>query len=634
LRSLQKAARSVEATGRGAVEKFYWKRLAESSFGERMAWRKLANIPDKKLKLSQLDNLPENWLMDSSDWIHVFANVVSPEITDRFEKVILDVLDEGKVKDIAEAHPGPPKTLARSIAKSHEYMADFQSEDNARWKNFAKNFQSRFNRAPNKHEDFVWNIVDFARCSIVVPTARDLLKVKELLDKKLTVVCVKNGYSSNYRVKGSGYRDMKLLVQVNFDDLALDGIPNVQRKTSFICELQLLCESWLINKKTTSLSYKVLRAATLKHFFGDFAKYLGSKAGDNSELKVDATKVLKNGWVNLAKATDFSNIDADKLLMDSAQNNWEVAGVEILVEQLNANLEFKDLDGITPMSWCARKGYDTLLRRMIKLRADIETSDERRMTPLHHGARCDQEESVRILMEAGANQDAREYDGLTPLKIANTYSSRRIVNLLEGEEVPRANHSNNKQVTKMDKAMVAANERSLTNFFDIHNLKQKEVSKLFASQAVATSVENILQTLWFGADVDYVDFMGFTALSYAGQHGTYETVTLILEFGARLDIQDGGGWGPLHLGIQFGKLETVKALLDKKADIELKLNEGWSPLHLAAQYRGGPMTQLLLERGADVTAKLDSGLDVLAIASYRPNHQEIKDVIEAWKARN
>ena len=85
--------------------------------------------------------------------------------------------------------------------------------------------------------------MDFARCSVTVPHALEALKVKKFLEKNFVVVCVKNGYNANVKVKGSGYRDIKLLVEVEFDDLKLKGIPKVEPKTKMICEIQIICEA-------------------------------------------------------------------------------------------------------------------------------------------------------------------------------------------------------------------------------------------------------------------------------------------------------------------------------------------------------------------------------------------------------
>merc|ERR1719193_338713 len=129
-----------------------------------------------------------------------------------------------------------------------------------RWQNFSTKFKTAYGRSPKTPEDFVYNIVDFARCSIIVRDAGELLKVKKVVEEKFTVVCVKNGYNADVQVKGSGYRDFKMLVEVEFDELNLKDVPQSQKRIKFICEIQLICEKWLRNKVTSSLSYKVLRA--------------------------------------------------------------------------------------------------------------------------------------------------------------------------------------------------------------------------------------------------------------------------------------------------------------------------------------------------------------------------------------
>merc|ERR550534_1160040 len=88
---------------------------------------------------------------------------------------------------------GPPKTLERCYAKGKEYMHEFINErDSSRWFQFAQKFNSIFKRAPSKPEDFVWNVVDYARCSIIVPDAADVIRVKKIIEEQFPVLCVKN----------------------------------------------------------------------------------------------------------------------------------------------------------------------------------------------------------------------------------------------------------------------------------------------------------------------------------------------------------------------------------------------------------------------------------------------------------
>merc|ERR1719233_75354 len=337
LEILKNSARSVEALGRGTVERHYWKRLTESSCGGDPGWLDLSSIANKPLEYSQLDFLPEDWLLDANDWVHIFANVVSPEITKRFENKIMEVVSDNQRWKV---HAGPPKTLARCLAKGMEYMSAFEKEQNLpRWVNFADRFKRVFQRVPNKPTDFVWNIVDFARCSITVPDADDLIKVKRIIEQQFPVVCMKNGYNSKLHIKGSGYRDLKLLIEVQFDDLKLKRMPKMQPKTTLICEVQILCQAWLKNKKSTSISYKILRANSLRELFYDAAKYIEADGTAADALNMVATASIKNGWVNIAKAADFSDINADKLLVTATIEAWSTAGINILVKELKANLE-------------------------------------------------------------------------------------------------------------------------------------------------------------------------------------------------------------------------------------------------------------------------------------------------------
>ena len=135
-------------------------------------------------------------------------------------------------------------------------------------------FKNLYQRSPSKPEDFIWNVVDIARCSITVPDAGDIIKVKHIIEEHFSVIGVKNSYKSTFSVRGSGYRDLKLLIEVEFDKLQLDGLPELQSNAKFICEVQILCQAWLHNKKTTSMSYKILRAHCLRDLLYDAAKFV------------------------------------------------------------------------------------------------------------------------------------------------------------------------------------------------------------------------------------------------------------------------------------------------------------------------------------------------------------------------
>jgi len=537
LKILKDSARSVEALGRGKVERYYWKRLVESSCGGEEEWRQLAQIADQALEISQLDSLPPNWLSDTGDWVHVFANVVSPDITKHFEQYVRDTLSSSKL--IKDVRSGPPKTLSRSMAKSQEYQSDYlAARASARWSQFDQNFRNQFKRPPNKVEDFVWNIVDFARCSIVVKSARDLLEMKKLVEERFQVVGLKNGYSSDKAAKGSGYRDLKLLVLVEFDAPQLRKLSQFDENIVMICEVQLICDKWLDNKKTTSLSYKVLRSVNLRNLLRDFAKYLEPTYKDKHNRSISGRDVIKNGWKNLVNYADFSAEDGNKLLLESATNGWDPAGVEVLITELKANPNCVGKwhkNDRTVANLAAIHNNHEILKTLIDLKASVCQN----IFILYDTAFLNNEECVRLLLDAGCpfpedDMDAMEYHyGQDP-------SYERVLNLLKGKEVPPFRPKSGK-MTKMiraqtvDDVVTAAVEGKLTDYLDNHDVRLSVISGALLSSVISAQLELCLQVLWFGADVNFKS-KGWTPLCSAISFSTLEVVELLLRMKANTEI--------------------------------------------------------------------------------------------------
>jgi len=603
---LKQSARSVEALGRGTVERYYWKRLAESSCGRNPGWLDLAGLNDKPLLNSQLDYLPHNWLLDSNDWVQIFANLVSPEISSLFEKKMIETFNDNNGWTV---HAGPPKTFARCLAKCSEYMAEFKLEQNLpRWAKFAERFKNVFQRAPSRPEDFVWNVVDLARCSITVSDAMDVIKVKRRIEENFQVICIKNAYNSNVVVKGSGYRDLKLLIEVKFENLQLGGVPKVQSKTTFICEVQILCRAWLENKKSTSISYKILRAQSLHNLFCDTAKYVRRTCNDISkEMLQDETQIIKNGWLNLAKAADFDNINANGLLLTATRHGWGVDAVTMLVKDLKASTEAMDCDGFTPLMRACCDGADDITKCLIELGSNIYHREPFfGLTALNRAVQWGREGCVRILLSAGAHATVKDRNGKSALDLAvekfrreGMSKNERIVKLLQGKTVKTPKETVN-QHTKLDQLQKAAIGGNLAQFLDIQDVPHTVISEFLATPTAVGCLENLLQALWFGGNVEQiaVNNSKSTPLGLATKTGTPVAVSILLDAGALVNVSNPQGWTPLLAATRYGIHQIVKLLLEAKADVFAKNMYGVTPLQSAARYGNGIMVAELLKFGA------------------------------------
>jgi ankyrin repeat protein len=186
--------------------------------------------------------------------------------------------------------------------------------------------------------------------------------------------------------------------------------------------------------------------------------------------------------------------------------------------------------------------------------------------------------ALRKLLDDGADVNARDAEGDTPLILASFYATPACVELLieKGADVNAAN-----------KAGVTALIRAATDY---------EKTRLLVAA---------------GANVRVRTSLGNTPLILAARRaGNARTVQLLLERGADATERDDAGVSPVLSGAASGDVETLRLLLDAGAKVDdfPRSNEpsfadiaaGFrTPLMWAAYHNDVRMVRLLLERGAD-----------------------------------
>lgn len=185
-------------------------------------------------------------------------------------------------------------------------------------------------------------------------------------------------------------------------------------------------------------------------------------------------------------------------------------------------------------------------------------------------------ETIRLLLEKGADVNALDEDEAMPLHLA--HDSDTVELLLKF-------HANVNVVDRFDRSPLLVAVR----------MKNAESARALLAAGAEVDRENRKgQTVLF--------FVGCPRETRSHDKSEVDMVRLLLEFGARITHTDRDGSSVLHAICYEGEFETARLLLDEGADPKLRNRKGLTPLHIAAEEGRPELIALLLERGANVNA--------------------------------
>lgn len=168
--------------------------------------------------------------------------------------------------------------------------------------------------------------------------------------------------------------------------------------------------------------------------------------------------------------------------------------------------------------------------------------------------------------------------------------------------------------------------------FNQTNIMNSREHKLFLS-VDSGSEETILMWLNSGANVNWRDSLGRTALSRASLLGRENIVNILINFGADVDNADVYGYTPVYIAVMKNRSEIVNLLTKSNADVNQVLHhDGKAPIHLAALNENFQIAQNLLNAGADITLRTHQGKSALDIATEKQNHEMIELFYAAEKS--
>jgi ankyrin repeat protein len=233
---------------------------------------------------------------------------------------------------------------------------------------------------------------------------------------------------------------------------------------------------------------------------------------------------------------------------------------------------------LTPLLWACYHDHEQVVQVLLEHGADIEAKDSQDWTPLHYACYKGRVAVVNELLSRGANNEAMNNRGSTPLHIASLNDHLAIVKALvsKGANILAANNQGEHPIN-----VLAVSEG------------HSEVAKYLLQQLYATTrrlpLHEVLKDLTWIGDPNSSDIPPLRAALDRNVLGTDDVVEIVEHLVDRnpalLRSRDQDGSLPLHVACHHGAAFTiVQSLVDLyKASVNSVTPGGDLPLFLACE---------------------------------------------------
>jgi ankyrin repeat protein len=272
-----------------------------------------------------------------------------------------------------------------------------------------------------------------------------------------------------------------------------------------------------------------------------------------------------------------------------------------------------DSDGIAALHHAVLNGESASVQLLLDLGANSNAiSDDpcQKIAPLHLISQIHDEQIIKLLLNRGADLEARDYSGRTPLYASCQSGVVENVRLLieMGADIWV---KDDKGGTLLHMAVDSGSESMVRPF--LHKGQdfqaKKKAGKTLLHQIACSIVPKDGMAIFrllisLGVDINRKNYESSTALHMGANLIYPEIVQPLIEYGADIEARDTSGKTSLYCAIlarsqglmKSHHTETIKVLIQGGADVSARDNQGYTPLDYAGSLFKEEVGTWIMER--------------------------------------
>ncbi len=338
----------------------------------------------------------------------------------------------------------------------------------------------------------------------------------------------------------------------------------------------------LLNEDATSVNSSNDRGST--------ALNLASESG-----QIQIVKLLLDSGADI-EAVD---IDGDSPLMGAAYKGQP--HIFLLLISRGANTAILNVSENGILHYAAIGGSVEIAQLALAAGSDINAQNYEQSTPLLMAAARNRQETVRFLIERGADTEIPNNYGRTPLLYVTREGGNVEMATLLLDNGANVNAEDRSGATPLGLATWRGFSRLTDLLLNRGALLPVEENRLsqMTIQATANGIERLFLLL-VDSSVDLTgrNDNGGSLLHSACNGGSPVIVKTLISEGLTIDEQDRYGWSPLHYAAENGHIEAASALLQEGANVNIRSLAGFSAMNAARTNSHDEIVQLLEVAGA------------------------------------